>query len=547
MSPRRLHTLSLLSLLSLCATAAAQANTTAGLDLRLEDTWAVAGFQRIGTYPNGKTALGAWTTCCNPGTVAVQFQAAMNPNHAFIHYIVAREANGRLEQISDWSYVKHTFGSSNDPSSCGTCAGSGRFSWVEIGCSDTYANYQAVDHFNLGPPEEIDPWLGTWVPQCSYFDRGNPQVGSGQICDNARSLNQQQANVLNQSVHHQVQVIDSEFATPNARFYWQSGYLVPREADANRGDNIGTLEIFPSWSGSDWNFTESATMQHGTILQRWNGASITSNSNGTDDGRFYVAVKVTGPVNGLYHYEYAVHNRDNARGLGALRVPVCPTARVLNLGFHDIDQNPLNNWVGSKVGNEIVWNTNGNPLHWNSLFNFWFDSDAAPVPGSNLSLDEYAVGPGALTVPVLSTAPLGLYDEDLGPGCGSPTVPLLFAGGTPDRATIGNSSFQLQTANNPAGVACAFVMTTTPGTTVLGGGCTLYSASFAGLLDPFMVVTDGSGAGVMPIPIPNSPAFEGIDLDFQAANFQAGGAYLSAFNLSNGLRIRIGSLISTCP
>ena len=36
------------------------------------------------------------------------------------------------------------------------------------------------------------------------------------------------------------------------------------------------------------------------------------------DGRVFVGVRVTGPVQGRYHYEYAVHNRDNRRGLRSL-------------------------------------------------------------------------------------------------------------------------------------------------------------------------------------------------------------------------------------
>ncbi|MDO8348712.1 MAG: hypothetical protein Q7T30_00630 [Planctomycetota bacterium] len=546
MSPGRL---SIFSLLGLCAAASAQSNTIPGLDLRLEATWALAAFQRAGAYPTGRSAIGVWTTCCNPGTVQIPFQAAMNPNHGFIHYMIARQRNGRLEQISDWSYVKHTFGSSNDPSSCGSCAGPGNFNFVEVGCADTYANNQAVDHFNLGPPDEIDPWLGTWVPQCSYFDRGNPPVGPGQICDGVRSLDYGQAINLNAGVHHQMQVRDADLDLPwwEALYYWQAGYLVPHEAEANRGDNIASTQFTPTWNGTAWTFFEGPNLVHGSILQRWEGATITSNTNGADDGRFYVGAKVTGPVNGLWHYEYAIHNRDNHRGLGALRIPVCQAARVQNLGFRDLDQDPLNDWLGSKVGGEIVWSTNGNPLHWNSIFNFWFDSDAAPAPGATLSLDQYSIGPGALTVAVLGTAPVGLYDQDLGPGCGSPSTPILFADGTPQRATIGNSSFALRSAGNPAGVACGFVLTTTPGTTALGGGCTLYSATWSGLLGPFMVVSDAGGVGTMPLAIPNDPAFEGLDLDVQAANILGGGAYLGSFNLSNGLRIRIGSLIAGCP
>ncbi|MFM1873024.1 MAG: hypothetical protein RL398_2446 [Planctomycetota bacterium] len=525
----------------------AQANVSPGLDLRLLDTWAIGAFQRAGSYPNGVSAIGAWTTCCNPGSVAIEFQAAMNPNHGFIHYLVVREAAGRLEQISNWSYVKHTFGSNNDPSTCGTCAGPGRFSWVEVGCSDTYANYQAVDHFNLGPPEEVDPWLGTWFPQCSYFDRGDPPVAAGQLCDSVRSLTHTQAGVLNQTVNHQVQVHDADLAVPGASYYWQAGYIVPMEADALRTDNLGSRAFTPTWNGGGWSMTDGATFVPGTVLQRWSGASIASNSNAGDDGRCYVAVKVTGPLNGLYHYEYAVHNRDNAGGIAAFRVPVCGTAQVTGIGFHDIDQDPLNEWVGAKVGDEIVWSTGTNPLRWNSLYNFWFDSDAAPIQGTAVTLDQATVGSGALNFTVASSAPLGLYQENVGPGCALAAPPRLYGIGAPPRASLGNAAFYLRaTGMAPASLGC-FVLTTTPGTLALGGGCTLYSASFAGLLAPYFATTNVAGAAMMPLPIPSSPVFEGLDLVFQAAGMAANGPYLGAFELSNGLRVRVGSAIAGCP
>jgi hypothetical protein len=362
-----------------------------------------------------------------------------------------------------------------------------------------------------------------------------------------RSLDYNQAAVLNQTVVHQMQVNDADLATTGATYWWQAGYIVPNEAESNRGDNIGSRQFVPSWNGSGWDLPETGGMLHGSILQRWSGASVASNTNGVDDGRCFVAVVVTGPVNGLWHYEYAVHNRDNHRGLGAFRVPVCAAARVQDVGFHDIDANPLDDWVGAKVGAEIVWSTTSNPLHWNSIFNFWFDCDAAPVPGAPLALDQYSVGPGALSVAVLSTAPVGLYDQDLGPGCGSPVTPILFADGAPQRATLGNASFVLRSANNPAATACGFVLTTTPGATILGGGCTLYSATWSGLLGPFMVVADANGIGSMPLAIPNDPSFEGLGLDLQAANIVTGGSYLGSFNFSNGLRVRVGSLIAGCP
>jgi hypothetical protein len=530
------------------ASAHAQSNVVAGRDLQLQDTWNLRGYVRSGTYPNGAFALGAWTTCCNPGTNDIPFQAAMSPNHGFIHWIVAREANGRFEQISNWSYVKHTFGSSNDPSPCGTCAGPGNFNAVEVGCSDTYANSQAVNHFDLGPPSEIDPWLGTWDPVCSLFDRGDPPAAPASICNGLRSLTNQQASALNATLHNQMRVRDQELLVPNSTFWFQSAYLIPSELEALRDNNLGSRGFVPTWTGTSWSIADTGTFLQGSVLQRWPGASISSANNVGEDGRFYVAVKVTGPVDGKYHYEYAVQNRDNKRGLGALRIPICPTASVTGFGFHDVDQDPLNQWVGSKVGGEIVFNGTGNPLRWNSIFNFWFDCDAAPVTGSTLSLDQHDIGAGTASVLVTSTAPGGLYNENLGAGCGiRGAAPRLYALGAPDRATLGNTTFQLSSAGNPANAPCAFAFSTQDGSFVAGPGCTIYSANLGSMNSMGLITADAAGNVTIALPIPNLPIFEGQHLDMQAVNIVTGGALLGSFNLSNGLRLRIGSAISACP
>ena len=546
----RLRLLSLLLVTTIAADLSAQTGYIPGRDIKLEDTWAIARYRRTGTFPNGVQAIGMWTKCCNPGTSNIPFQAAMNPNHGFIHYIVARESGGRFVQISNYAWVKHTFGSNNDPSTCGSCIGGGTTSFVHVGCSDTYANSQAVDHFNLGPPGEVDPWLGGWVPQCSWFDRGNPPVAVSLQCDGIRSLTQTQANVLNQSIGDCMRVYDDDLNVPGANFYFQSGYLIQSEAESVRDNNIGSRQFTAVWNGStNWTLTDGANYLLGSVLQRWSGATITSAANGTDDGRFYVAVKVTGPTNGLYHYEYAVQNRDNKRGMGAFRIPVCPEAQVLNFGFHDVDRNALTDWTSSKVGSEIVFQTQAvspNPLRWNSIYNFWFDSDAAPLAGT-LLLDQYDVGPGALTVNVSSTTPSGVFNQNLGAGCGIPNAPTLFATGTPDRATLGNATFSLRSTGNPAIVPCAFLLSTVPGTSLIGPGCTAYTGDPLSMLGPVLAVSDSAGVTVLALGIPTTPALEGQNFDFQMLTFVPGGSLFSSFNMTNGLRIRVGNLINGCP
>lgn len=529
---------------SLAAALSAQSNVIPGRDLRLATTWQFEAFQRAGTWPDGLTAAGAWTTCCNPGTSPVPFEPAMSPNHAFIHFLVARLSEGRLVQIANQSWVKHTFGSSNDPSVCGSCAGPGNFFQVEVGCSDTYASWQAVDHFWLGPPDEIDPWLGTWVPVCSHFDRGEPPGPPATACDGIRSLDHGQAGALNATVNHQLRMHDADLAAPGT-FWWQAGYLIPAEAEALRDDNIGSRQFLPTWDGSNWVFADGPDFLPGTILQRWPGASISSATNGADDGRFFVAVTVSGPHNGLYHYEYGVHNRDNKRGLGAFRLPICPQARVSGFGFHDADRNAGNDWAASVVGSEIVFATTTNPARWNTLFNFWFDTDAAPHAGT-AQLDAFDPGPGAATVAVATTTPSGIYNLWLGAGCGSPAAPELFATGSPDRAAIPNASFALRATGNPAGVPCGFVGV--DGTaSLLAPGCTLYSSSLAATLGPWMLSADGNGEAVMPMAVPPLPVFEGTSVAFQMANIAPGGAALGAFNLSNGLLVRVGNALNACP
>ena len=221
---------SLLLALAVTDSVLAQSNTVPGLNIRLEDTYSLQRYRRTGTYPNGVQAIGMYSKCCNPGSVAIPFQAAMNPNHGFIHYILAREANGRFEQISNYAWVKHTFGSNNDPSTCGTCVNQATTSFVEPGCNDIYANTQAVDHFNLGPPGEVDPWLGAWNPVCSHFDVGNPPVVVSQQCDGIRSLTQTQATTLNAQISEPV---DMEFAHRSDPGHFDVTAMAFRDWDAD--------------------------------------------------------------------------------------------------------------------------------------------------------------------------------------------------------------------------------------------------------------------------------------------------------------------------
>jgi hypothetical protein len=283
---------------------------------------------------------------------------------------------------------------------------------------------------------------------------------------------------------------------------------------------------------------DSGVATQGSILSRWAGATLsTPTGNGVDDGRFQVAVQVTGPTNGLWHYEYAVHNIDNSRGAASFRVPICSSARALNLGFRDIDSNALNQWTATVSGGQIMWNAPAsNPLNWNEIFNFWFDSDAAPSSG-NVAFDEARIGPGALSVSVATQVPAAVPNLYLGDGCGSPAVTLAANGA----ASIPNPGFALTLNTSPnTGVLLFASFGTT--NVLLAPGCTQWIDS-ATLQTFGFVLTDPSGNVSVPLAIPSG--LPPITIAFQAASIVASGPVLGSFNLSNGLAVRVGT--PTCP
>lgn len=528
----------------------AQSNTIPGLDVSLSGLGGISmtGAAHTGVFPNGFGGASMSTTSCNVGSVNVTWEQAMDPDHPFIAFLYARERGDRFEQISNYSYVKHGFFALTD--NCPNC-NQGPFGGGDIlgiGCADTYNTTNNGDNFWLAPAEEIDPWLGAWDPVCSHFDMGSPPVGGSGNCNGQRSLTSQMAQVLNNSPGNRVLLQDQDLVgEPGDRIWYQGHYIVIGEAEGNRNNNLGSREAFPTWNGNDWDFTVGGALQNGTVLQRWTGATIRTVANAPDDGRYFIGVKVTGPVDGLYHYEYAVHNRDANRAMGGFRVPVCDGARILNVGFKDVDLDGGNDWAFSNNGGEIEWSTNDNPLRWNSIYNFWFDSDAAPA-NSPVSLDQHFAGAGSDTLTSNLSTPTALYNVFIGDGCSDTTVPSLYADGAPAQATLGNASFSLESDGNAASGLCFLFVGGVDGTLPLGPGCDLHMGGLFGssILTLSVVGADASGHASFPLPIPNNTNLEGKHINTQVLSNKPSGPLLEIFDLSDGLRVRIGDSIPGC-
>ncbi|MGK0303113.1 MAG: hypothetical protein ACI89X_004001, partial [Planctomycetota bacterium] len=222
--------------------------------------------------------------------------------------------------------------------------------------------------------------------------------------DGNRSLSQS----IFDSVDNRVTVDEVDLTTAGASYYYALQLIHKGESLANRADNNAHRGMTPNWNGGSWSFSNNGEGQvFGSVLDRWPGATVNAESNGTDDGRFYVGSKVTSLGGGNYHYEYAIHNVDNSRAGNSFSIPIDPAAVATNFSFGDIDTDGSNDWSMARVGNEIVFTaTASNPIEWNTIYNFGFDADH--VPGTSMcEIGEARPGAGLSSVSVETEVPGG--------------------------------------------------------------------------------------------------------------------------------------------
>ncbi|MGC6486155.1 MAG: hypothetical protein ACON4Z_00785 [Planctomycetota bacterium] len=398
----------------------AQSNTVVGLDGAVIDIGNLTYWGRRGPTNNGEVGMSFRNEMCNPGSVNIPWFAAMQPNHPWFGFIIARVHNDKIEQINEWSFCKHAWLSLNySVNGCGSPCNTGTpGNQMGVGCGDAYGAGNNADRTDLGPPEEINPWLGTWNPVGSYFDIGDPaQAGYPAPADGNFSLAQ---NIFD-SVDNRCTVKEQDLLVQGAEYYYALQLVLNGEAVANRGDNLAHRGFQPGQSGSTWFFSNTTGMALGSVLDRWQGATVEVGGNGADDGRFFVASKVTPLGGGQYHYEYAVHNVDNSRGGATFEVPIDAAATATNFTFGDLDDDASNDWTAARVNNRVVFSAPAgqNALEWNTIYNFGFDADIPP--GTSYSeLTAARPGPGANTVQVQTQVPGGstiATNGTFGAGC----------------------------------------------------------------------------------------------------------------------------------
>jgi hypothetical protein len=160
-----------------------------------------------------------------------------------------------------------------------------------------------------------------------------------------------------------------------------------------------------SGTGSPFSFSPvGATVRMTSAINTWPGATINPIEPAPgSDGRAFVAYKVTGPVAGVWHYEYALYNQNLDRGIQSFSVPLGCAITLSNLGFHAPPNHPgfandgtqgsagYSNapWTSNQTVSAVSWNTetfaqnqNANALRWGTLYNFRFDSNKPPIATS---------------------------------------------------------------------------------------------------------------------------------------------------------------------
>jgi Tol biopolymer transport system component len=348
-------------------------------------------------YEDGITGtqhgLAVGITSCNTGNQLVNFFAMPGTNHPAVAQNLYRMSGGagnndRFEQIGQ-AWVKHTYGAKQANDCSFGCQPGGDFNHLGVGCSDMYFNFQSATQSDLGSRAWINPFTGVF--QSSARDH---------------------TGHAHSAVSHMLVVQNADLNTtmnPGATYYAELLYVTPDEyawcqthpGECNMYNNSSYRRYNVSGTTS-FTFSEvGETMRMTPPLHAWTGATISTIEPALGvDGRALIAYKVTGPVAGVWHYEYAIYNQNLDRAIQSFSVPLGCGITVSNLGFHAPPNHPgfpndgtqgdagFSNaaWTSNQTANDVNWNTetfaqnqNANAIRWGTLYNFRFDSTKPPL------------------------------------------------------------------------------------------------------------------------------------------------------------------------
>ena len=369
-------------------------NLVPGPDVIVGDIEDVAQFSApVGT----QVGLAIGTDSCNNGDQPVDWFQLPQTDHPVVPQNLYRMSGGaanneRFEQIGQ-SWMKHTFFALED-FVCGNCNTSGCQTGSHLcpGCSDPYTSGLNGDQNSIGSRAWVNPFTG------SFPSGANNHSGHS-----------------HDSVSHRIRVeVDDLNPTLNsgATYFGEAAYISPHEytwcqshpTQCNMFNNVSYRQFSVSGGPTFFNFSPvGSTVRMQPAIMAWaaTGATVSQYrpDNPGNDGIFYVGYKVTGPNNGVWHYEYAIYNENFDNGIQYFQIGVFSGVNISNVGFHAPPQEPgwandgtfMNQgysstpWSFNQQPGQIEWssetfaqNQNANAIRWGTLYNFWFDAQAPP-------------------------------------------------------------------------------------------------------------------------------------------------------------------------
>jgi len=347
---------------------------------------------------SGTGAYAVTTVSCNVGdqnAIWIDCTSGANCNQ---HPVIGTQlyrfktVNGatRFEQIG-MSWLKHGFCAADAPSCTSinpngitnpTYVSNASCDWLGLFATDTYSDGLNASQSGCGPRSEIQPWTGVFPYP---YQLGNPNTST--IATYKRL---------------QVKNPDLDPAQNSGATYWgEVVYICTDEPAANRYNNYSIRQATvgaPNTAGQyNMSFTgttiplKSAVMQWATI----DAGVVVSYVDVPNDGRIYLARKVTNVGGGQYHYEYALFNMNSDRSAQAISIPLGNGSGATNIEFKDVDYHSGEPYSGTdwtstvNGGSNISWatqtytqNVNANALRWSTTYNYRFRSSGAPAPGN---------------------------------------------------------------------------------------------------------------------------------------------------------------------
>ena len=366
-----------------------------GPDVIVGDLPDMAQFGSAGT----QVGLGIATDACNNGDQPINWFALPNTDHPVVPQNLYRMSGGadnttRFEQIGQ-SWIKHTFGA-DESDACGLgCNTNNCSQGVQLcpGCSDLYFASTNADQGSIGSRAWINPFTGVFQSSANDHTGHSHDGVSHRMRVNVDDLN----TMLNAGATY---FAEAQYITPHEYAWCQS-----HPGECNMYNNASYRQFLVSGTT---NFTFSplgstARMQPAIMAWAATGATVTQyQPDPGNDGIFFVGYKVT-PNAGVWHYEYAIYNENLDRAIQSFTAYFPWPANYTNVGFHAPPQEPgwandgtFNNqgysstpWAVTPASYYITWNTetiaqnpNANAIRWGTLYNFRFDAQAPPFPGT---------------------------------------------------------------------------------------------------------------------------------------------------------------------